>query len=129
MKKMGLSINTIVGEDTVVHGGINLNGNIIVYGKVFGDIKTDGAIRVAACAKIDGSLSGQNIHISGNVEGNINGLGKVILGNKANLLGDIKASQIVIEEGARFVGKCYMQTDVEEKGSKELFPVNEISKK
>jgi cytoskeletal protein CcmA (bactofilin family) len=35
----------------------------------------------------------------------------VTLGAKATLIGDIKANQIVIEDGARFEGSCTMNPD------------------
>ena len=43
------------------------------------------------------------------MEGNISAVERVNLGNEANLKGDVKAARIVIEEGARFEGKCDMQ--------------------
>ncbi len=110
MKKKDPSINTIIGENSIVNGDIKLAGNIIVNGKVTGDIETEGTIRVLQGAVIIGKLVGKDLHIGGQVEGNVIASGKVVLGDRSMLRGDVSASQIVIEEGAQFEGKCDMQS-------------------
>jgi len=107
-KKKDTAINTILGEDTTVTGNIQLKGNIIIYGKVTGDISTDGTITLSTTARIHGQLNAENLNISGKVEGNVVAKGKVFLAETALLKGDISASQIVIEDGARFEGSCFM---------------------
>jgi cytoskeletal protein CcmA (bactofilin family) len=107
-KKKDTAINTILGEGIIVTGNIQLKGNIIIYGKVAGDISTDGAITVSTTARIHGQLNGENLNIGGKVEGNVVAKSKVVLGEMALLKGDISASQIVIEDGARFEGSCFM---------------------
>ncbi|PIS28768.1 MAG: cell shape determination protein CcmA [Candidatus Marinimicrobia bacterium CG08_land_8_20_14_0_20_45_22] len=104
------TINTIIGENTLIAGKINCDGNIIVYGKIEGDITTEGTITIFATSNVQGNLTGFNVQISGKVEGNIDANGKVVLGEKSSLIGDIKAVQIVIEEGAAFDGRCVMRT-------------------
>ena len=110
-KKKDTTINTIIGEDTIITGNIQLQGNLIIYGQINGDISTGGAITISTTAKIRGNLSGEDLNIGGDVEGNISGSGKVILGEKAQLKGDIQAGQIVIEDGAKFDGRCLMHLD------------------
>ncbi len=110
MKRKDSSINTIIGENATVNGDIKLAGNIVVNGKVNGDIETKGIIRVLQGAIIIGKLVGKDLHIGGQVEGNVIASGKVVLGDRSLLHGDVEAAQIVIEEGAQFEGKCDMQT-------------------
>lgn len=107
-KKKDTTINTIIGEDTVFTGNIQLNGNIIIYGQIIGDVSTGGTITLSTTAKIRGNLNGEDLNIGGAVDGNVSAKGKVILGEKALLKGDIKAAQIVVEDGARFEGSCFM---------------------
>jgi cytoskeletal protein CcmA (bactofilin family) len=109
MKKTeSASINTIIGEDTTINGSIQLHDNIIVYGKVLGDIESGETIRIASRAEIQGNLKGRNIQVSGFVRGNLQAQSKVVLNDQADVNGDVYAAQIVIEEGARFEGKCEM---------------------
>jgi len=107
-KKKDTTINTIIGGDTVITGNIQLNGNIVIYGEIIGDVKTDGTITLSTAAKVHGNLNGEDLNIGGDVEGNVSASGKVILGEKALLKGDINAGQVVIEDGAKFEGSCFM---------------------
>jgi len=103
------AVNTIIGEGATIEGDIRLDGNILVYGNIIGNIETKGTITIAAGADIKGKLIGNDILISGNVEGNIYAVGRVALSNKANLKGDVTAKTISIEEGAKFEGRCDMK--------------------
>jgi len=103
------AINTIIGEDTLIKGDINLKGNIIVYGKIEGNVTTKGSITLAVGAKHDGDITGNVIQIGGIVNGNVFAASKVILGDKSFLHGDVRAHHLVIEDGAKFEGKCDMQ--------------------
>lgn len=109
IKKKEASINTIIGEKTVITGNLRLEGDIIIYGKIAGDVETDGTITIFSGSTIKGNLQGAHLNIGGHVEGNIKAAGKVALGDRAFLRGDIHATQIVIEDGAVFEGRCEMQ--------------------
>jgi len=108
IRKKEPAINTIIGEKTTIAGNLHLEGDIIIYGKITGDIETDGTITIFSGAELKSNLNGLHLNIGGHVEGNINATGKVTLGDRAYLRGDIKAAQIVIEDGAVFEGRCEM---------------------
>ena len=108
IKKKESSINTIIGEKTIITGSLRLEGDIIIYGKISGDIETDGTITIFPGAEIKGNLQSANLNIGGHVEGDVIATGKVTLGDRSFLRGDIKAAQIVIEDGAVFEGHCEM---------------------
>ena len=50
-------------------------------------------------------LEAQAVSISGEVEANVNATGPVRLGPTARVRGDIKGSEVSIEEGAQFAGR------------------------
>ncbi len=113
MRKKETAINSIIGEDTLISGNIKLDGNLLIYGKVEGNIETGGLIRIASGAEIQGNLIGKELQIGGNIVGDVVASGKVTLGDQSDLKGDIRASQIVIEDGARFEGKCDMISSID----------------
>ena len=45
------NVQTMIGNGAVVNGPISLNGGIIIYGKVYGDIQTDGPLRITISGK------------------------------------------------------------------------------
>ena len=100
--------HTMIGADVCIEGSIKLNEGIIVYGKVIGNIDTNGSVRVARNAIVEGSISGQDIRVGGIVKGNIKSNGQVYLGKNCKLQGDIFYRKLLIEDGAQFEGKCDM---------------------
>jgi cytoskeletal protein CcmA (bactofilin family) len=46
------NIQTMIGAGAVVNGPITLKGGIIIYGKVYGDIQTDGPLRITVSGQV-----------------------------------------------------------------------------
>lgn len=104
------SIDTLIGEATTIEGNLNLKGNIIIYGKILGNIDASGSINVSPGAEVEGQLSASVVQLGGKVKGDIASTGKVILGEKSFLTGDITTPNLVIKEGAKFEGRCDMSS-------------------
>jgi len=102
------SIDTMIGEATTIEGNLNLKGNIIVYGKIIGNVDASGSINISPGAQVEGQLKAAVIQLGGKVTGDITATGKVILGEKSHLTGDISTPNLVIKEGAKFEGRCNM---------------------
>ena len=100
------NVHTMIGADAKVKGPIYLKEGIIVYGCVEGDIETDGPVRIAQNGIVDGNIKGSDIRVGGLVNGNIKSNGQVVLGKKCELKGDITYRKLLIEDGAKFEGKC-----------------------
>ena len=96
----------MIGADVVVDGSLKLNNAIIVYGQIKGSIKTKGPVRLAKSAIVDGDIVGNDIRIAGIVEGNISSVGQVTLLKTCRVIGDITYKKLIIEDGAKFQGKC-----------------------
>jgi cytoskeletal protein CcmA (bactofilin family) len=100
------SAHTVIGADAVIKGDITLNGGLVVYGKIFGDISTDGPVRIARSGAVYGHIRGSDIHIGGRVEGNVTVANRAVLGSESVLKGDLVYQRLLIQEGARFEGQC-----------------------
>jgi len=98
----------MIGEDVIIDGPVELNNGIIVYGKIKGNIKTKGPVRLAKSAIVKGDIIGGDIRIGGQVDGNISSNGQVSLLKTCILKGDIIYRKLIIEDGAKFEGKCDM---------------------
>jgi len=95
---------TIIGDNTVIEGNIKVRGSLMVAGKVTGDVEADETVRIALGAEILGRVKGSEIILNGSVGNGIEAGGKVILGEKSSLKGDLIARRLVVEEGAVFIG-------------------------
>ena len=80
---------------------------------MIGDVESKGPVRVAQGAIVKGNITGSDIRLGGFVTGNIQSNGQVVLGKKCKLQGDIVYRKLLIEDGAKFEGKCDL-IDIEE---------------
>ena len=101
----------MIGPDAIIKGPIELEQGLIVYGKIYGDIATNGQVRVAKNGLVDGNIIGSNINIGGTVSGNIKSRNQVTLKKSCILKGDISYRKLHIEDGAQFEGKCDLLSD------------------
>lgn len=107
-KSQSSSLGTILAPEIDITGDINVSGNIIVFGKVTGDIISTGIVNTAKGSRVTGNIKAKSTNISGEVTGNIEVEKKVVLGTTCTLNGNIEAAIITIEEGAKFDGLCSM---------------------
>ena len=100
------NVQTMIGAEAVVNGPIKLRGGIIIYGKVYGDIHTDGPVRITITGEVIGDVQASDAHIGGIIHGNVTVSNRIVLGRKSELKGDLIYRSLVIEDGAQFEGSC-----------------------
>ena len=105
------NVHTMVGADATLEGNINLDGGLIVYGKIQGDVNTRGPVRIARTAEVAGNIIASDIKIGGIVNGNISVNDRIVLGNQSTVNGDMVYRRLYIEEGAKFSGRCDITVD------------------
>ncbi len=99
---------TMFGQGTQLTGDVNSDGDIRVDGTVKGVLQSKAKIVIGVTGVVEGDLICQNATIDGKVNGNIMASELVILTKSAFVNGDIQLKKLVVEEGARFSGKCTM---------------------
>ena len=105
---MKSEISSILGPEVEIKGDVTVTGDLLIYGKVYGDILSKGEIVSAKGSTVIGNIYAHNASISGKIEGNLEVEAKAILGVNSHLTGNLKAAIITIEEGARLDGMCSM---------------------
>lgn len=96
----------MIGADTKVNGDIELQEGLIIYGTVNGTVHTSGPLRISLTGIVNGNVYAGDIHLEGEINGNVSVKGRAVLGNQSKLTGDLVYGRLVIEEGAQFEGKC-----------------------
>lgn len=101
------STNTknILSSDVEIKGSIKFANDLIIDGKVEGEILSPGVLIVGENAEVRGEIKTKSVTVHGKVHGNITVEERCELKGRAQLIGDLKAARLVIEEGATFVGK------------------------
>ena len=106
--KMNSKTSSILGPELEIHGDVKVSGSLLIYGKVFGNIQSNGAVRTASGSEVTGNISAKEVTIGGKVDGDVDVDKKVTLGDTSALTGNLKANILTIEEGAKFEGVCNM---------------------
>ncbi len=98
---------TNLTQDVEINGTIKFAKVLKIDGKFEGEMVTnDGEVIVGKTGAIKANVKVKNAVIEGKVDGNVIATEKVQLKQKAQLIGDLQARTLVIEEGVVFVGKC-----------------------
>ena len=64
-----------------------------------------------ADSRLDGNIRAHNVDVGGVVKGNIVGKGRVVLGPRARVEGDVTSTTLAIAEGAVFIGSSTMDEE------------------
>jgi cytoskeletal protein CcmA (bactofilin family) len=95
----------ILSSDVEIKGSIKFQKELLIDGKVEGEIHSDGVLTIGENADIRGEIKTKSITVYGKVQGNITVGERCELKQRCTLQGDLKAARLVIEEGATFIGK------------------------
>ena len=95
----------LLSADVEIKGSIKFLNELTVDGKVEGEINSAGILTVGENSEIKGEIKTKSVTVYGKVHGNITVEDRCELKGRASLYGDLKATRLVIEDGATFVGK------------------------
>lgn len=95
----------MLSSDVEIKGTVKFQDDLIVDGKIEGEIQSAGNLTVGENARLKAEIRTGTIVIYGKVHGNMTATDRVELKSSAEVIGDIKAKTLTIEAGAIFVGK------------------------
>jgi cytoskeletal protein CcmA (bactofilin family) len=95
---------TIIGPDASFKGELNFEKGLRLQGRFDGKITTAGRLHVAKEARMQADVDAGAIVVEGDVKGNINANDRVELKQTCRYEGDLRASKLVVDEGAVFNG-------------------------
>jgi cytoskeletal protein CcmA (bactofilin family) len=95
-----------LAKDVEIKGSVKFLNEFVFDGNLQGEISSvDGMLAVGENADVRGELKSKTVIVKGKVHGNITVQERCELHSQSQLIGDLKAARLVIEEGATFVGK------------------------
>ena len=100
----------ILSSDVEIKGTVKFTNDLVVDGKIEGEISSDGNLTIGENARIKAEVKTATIVVYGKVHGNLTATDRVELKSSAEVVGDIKAKTLSIEAGAIFVGKSTVGT-------------------
>jgi cytoskeletal protein CcmA (bactofilin family) len=94
----------ILSKDVEIRGKLRFSDELVVDGRIEGEIDSEGDLTVGENAVIVGDVRTRSVVVHGRIEGNISVTGRCELKRNAALHGDVVAGKLAIEEGATFMG-------------------------
>jgi cytoskeletal protein CcmA (bactofilin family) len=95
----------VLSSDVEIKGTVKFSNDLVVDGKIEGEITSDGNLTIGENARIKAEVKTATVVVYGKVHGNLTATDRVDLKGSAEVIGDIKAKTLTIEAGAIFVGK------------------------
>jgi cytoskeletal protein CcmA (bactofilin family) len=94
-----------LSSDVEIKGTLKFQNDLVFDGKIECEITSNATLTVGKSANVQGEVKSKSVIIFGTVQGNIDAAERVELKATAQLIGDLRAGRIIIEDGATFVGK------------------------
>jgi len=102
---------TFLGADVEFKGSLKFKDQLRINGKFEGELSSSGTVHVGPQGDLRADVNVGNAVIEGKVNGNITASERVELRATAQMVGDITASKLIVEEGVVFVGRCEVSPD------------------
>jgi cytoskeletal protein CcmA (bactofilin family) len=99
---------TVIGEKTKVSGNLEGDEDLLVKGRVEGNIKLSKTLHVESGGIIVADVDVKDCVVAGVVVGDITASDSVHITNGGRMVGDIKAPRVIIVAGAAFRGRVDM---------------------
>ncbi len=94
-----------LGKNVTVKGQIFAREDLTIDGEVEGTVEChEHRLTIGPNARVQAGLKAREIVIHGSIQGNVEAADKIDIKKEAKLVGDIKTTRIVIEDGAYFKG-------------------------
>jgi cytoskeletal protein CcmA (bactofilin family) len=100
---------SVIGEDLVITGNLNSQGEVEIEGEVQGDVRAKRVV-VGERAHVTGTLIAEEVVVRGGVQGQIRGI-SVTFQATSRVEGDIFHKSLLIEQGALFEGRSRRSED------------------
>ena len=101
-------VDTVLAEDIDFSGTMKFKKSLMIKGKFDGKIDADGHLILGPNAVVKAAIKAGVVTNYGKIIGNVEALQKIELLKGAELNGDVKTPDLIIESGCIFNGNCAM---------------------
>ncbi len=117
-----------LGKNVTVKGQIFAREDLTIDGEVEGTVECqEHRLTIGPNARVQAGLKAREIVIHGSIQGNVDATDKIDIKKEAKLVGDIKTSRIVIEDGAYFKGSIDISKAAAPKSAQSPGPQPQVS--
>lgn len=110
---------TVIGPDARFKGELHFEGSARILGEYEGSIVTPGRVEIASGGRCNAKVDAQRIVVDGRAEGELIGRDRIEMNPTAHVRADISAGNLIVQDGASFVGHCSVGPDAVARASGE----------
>lgn len=103
-------MEAFLGQGSKITGNISFSGPAELNGQVEGELKSTDRLVIGESAIVNAKVEGVEVVVKGTVNGDISASQKLSLKKPARVTGNISSSNLSIEEGVIFEGRCSMSS-------------------
>ncbi len=93
-----------ISEDIEIKGVLKLGGDLLSNGRIDGTVLAGGTLTIGVKGDVKGDIQANAVSVRGTVNGNVTVRERCELRGDAELIGDLDAPRLMIEEGVTLVG-------------------------
>jgi cytoskeletal protein CcmA (bactofilin family) len=109
---------TVIGEKISIEGDIRGEEHLVIEGSLKGNVEMEkNNFTIGSKGRVEGEINAQNVKVSGQMIGNIKTQGRVEITKEADFMGDIRAKNISVEDGAYFKGSIELDKEPHRKAT------------
>jgi len=101
-------IKTTLGAQTVFRGTLRFRDSLKILGRCEGRIESPGALIIGKGAEVFAEIKVGSLVVAGTVKGNVEALQQTEITSTGKIIGNLRTSQLRIEDGTVFEGKVEM---------------------
>ena len=103
---------SMIGPRLKIEGDLVSNEDLVIQGQVKGRITAkSNEVVVGVNGKLKADLQAKIVKVEGSVRGDISAVEKVIIAKTGNVIGNIQAPRVNLEDGAKFKGSIEMDPE------------------
>jgi len=100
---------SLIGPSVTIRGDVEFAGGVHLEGRVLGNLRmvpdAEAALDIVENAVVEGEVRAQRASINGRIRGDVTVAGRLVLGPKAQIEGNVYYGTIEMAAGARITGK------------------------
>lgn len=114
---------TMLGRSVVAKGELSASEDLMIEGQFDGTIDLkDHCLTVGAKGQVKAEITARHVVVHGSVNGNVNAREKIEIRKTGQVLGDLVAMGVAIEDGAYFKGSIEILREGESAGPRAARP-------
>lgn len=105
-RPMATASQNVLNSDVEIRGNLKCAGDLFFDGRLDGDLNVEGFLELGENANIKGNISGSSVVARGRINGNVGARDRIEVKARTELVGDLRAAKLVVDDGVAFLGKA-----------------------